>query len=233
MRSERLAAASGAVYVLAILIGNGLHEAGATGADDGPGILADLQRTPSPAQTTGLVLEVLGFTAFLVFLGALFRIMRRAERPDGWLAATAFGAGLVTVAVKLGSIGPSMAANLRVDDLTPDLARTLNDLGGADFVISGYTSGIFVAAAAAATLASRVLPTWLAIAGVVVGVLTIAAGTAGIVDPASYVPIPFLLGLLWVLVTSVVLAVRGPSSRDDDARSHAAETVPTGAAGPA
>ena len=54
-----------------------------------------------------------------------------------------------------------MAANLRADELTPDLARTLNDLGGADFVISGYTSGIFVAAAAAATLATRLLPRWL------------------------------------------------------------------------
>ena len=63
----------------------------------------------------------------------------------------------------------------------------------------------------------------------VVGVLTIAAGTAGIVDPAGYVPVPFLLGLLWVLVTSTVLAVRGPWAGDDGPRSRAAETVPAGA----
>ena len=233
MRSERLAAASGAVYVLAILIGNGLYEAGKTGARDGPGILADLQRTTSPAQTIGLVLEVLGFTAFLVFLGALFRTLRRAERPQGWLAATALGAGLVTVAVKLGSLGPSMAANRRVDELTPELARTLNDLADADFVVSGYTSGIFVAAAAAAALVTRVLPRWLAIAGIVVGVLTIAAGTAGIVDPAGYVPVPFLLGLLWTLVTSVLLAVRGSAAAEDGFRRRAAEPVPAGGVGPA
>jgi hypothetical protein len=230
MRSERLAAASGAVYVLAIMIGNGLYEAGKTGADDGKGVLADLQRTTSPVQTIGLTLEVLGFSAFLIFVGVLYRTLRRAERPDGWLAATALGAGLVTVAVKLGSIGPLMGANRRADELTPDLARTLNDLGGADFVISGYTSGIFVAAAGAATLATRVLPRWLAIAGVVVGVLTIAAGTAGIVDPAGYVPVPFLLGLLWTLVTSAVLAIRGPAAADDGARSGAAGSVPAGAA---
>ena len=44
MRSQRLALASGALYVLAIMIGNGLYEAGKTGADDGAGALADLQR---------------------------------------------------------------------------------------------------------------------------------------------------------------------------------------------
>ena len=78
------------------------------------------------------------------------------------------------------------------------------------------------------------LPRWLAFAGIVVGVLTIAAGTAGIVDPAGYVPIPFLLGLVWVLATSVVLAVRGPRSAATTARAgRAAEAVPAGAAGTA
>lgn len=110
-------------------------------AEDGAGVLADLQRPTSAVQTVGLTLEILGFTAFLVFLGVLYRTLRRAEGTDGWLAATALGAGLVTVAVKLGSIWPGMAASLRTDELTPDLARTLNDLSGADFVISGYSSG--------------------------------------------------------------------------------------------
>ena len=137
----------------------------------------------------------------------------------------------MTVAVKLGSIGPVMAAQLRADNLTPDLARTLNDLGGADFVISGfYTSGIFVAATAAALLL-RLLPRWMSVAGIVVGVLTVAAGTAGIVDPAGYVPVPFLLGLLWVLAASIVL-LRAGNGRDDG-RGHAAEAVPAGAVGTA
>ncbi len=233
MRSERLAAASGAVYVLAILIGNAMYEAGKTGAVDGPGLLAGLQRPTSAVQTVGLVLEVLGFAAFVVFLGALYRILRRAEGVADWLAPTALGAGLVTVAVKIGSLGPAMAAQRRLDELTPDLARTLHDLADADFVVSGYTSGIFVAAAGAATLATRVLPRWLAIIGVVVGALTVAAGTAGIVDPAGYVPVPFLLGLLWTLVTSVVLTIRGSAADADGARSRAAEPVPAGDVGPA
>jgi hypothetical protein len=232
MRTHRLALASGAIYVVAILIGNGLYEIGASG-DDGPGILADLQRPFGPAQTVGLATEILGFTAFLVFLGALYRMIRPLEGPGGWLATTALGAGLVTIAVKLGSVAPLMAANLRADELTPDLARTLDDLGGAAFVISGYTSGVFVAAAAAAVLATRVLPRWLGFTGVVVGVLTIAAGTAGVLDPGGYVPVPFLLGLLWVLAASATMAIRSPRTPDVGMSDRAAGAVPAGAAGTA
>jgi hypothetical protein len=233
MRSQRLALASGAVYVLAILIGNGLAEAGNSGGDDGAAVLADLQRGFTPVQAFGLTLEILGFALFIVFLGALYRTLRRAETADGWLAVTALGAGLVTVAVKVASIGPAMAARMRADDLSPELARTLEDINGAGFVISGYTLGIFVGAAALATLVTRLVPRWLASAGVVVGVLTIAAGTAGILDPAGYVPIPFLLGLVWVVAVSVVLAIRARPAGDSAPPDRAAETVPAGAVGTA
>ncbi len=36
----------------------------------------------------------------------------------------------------------------------------------------------------------------------------LVAGTAGILDPRSYVPLLFLACLLWVLLTSVVLTSR-------------------------
>ena len=230
MRSERAAAASGAVYVLAVMTGNAMYEAGKGGGQDGPALLADLQRGTSSLHTVGLALEVLGFAAFLVFLGALHRILRGDDRSDHWLAGTALGAGLVTVAVKIGSLGPDMAARRRRDELTPDLARTLHDLANADFVISGYTSGIFVTATATALLLARILPRWLAISGIVVGVLTVTAGTAGVLDPAGYVPVPFLLGLLWVFVTSTILAIRVTTAQEDGPRRRAGEPVQPGAA---
>jgi predicted nucleic acid-binding protein len=235
MRSQRLALASGAIYVLAILIGNGLAEGGESSGDDAAVVLAELQRGLSPVQVFGLTLEILGFALFVVFLGALYRALRRAGGSDGdsWLAVAALGGGLISIAVKVASIGPGMTARMRADDLSPELARTLEDLGGASFVISGYTLGIFLAAAALATLVTRIVPRWLASAGVVVGVLTLAAGTAGILDPAGYVPIPFLLGLLWILVVSVVLAVRPPSTGAADRTGRAAGTVPAGAVGTA
>ncbi|MCW2637499.1 MAG: hypothetical protein JWQ99_3866 [Blastococcus sp.] len=226
MRSQRLAASTGAAYVLAVLVGNELASAGTGSADDGAAVLADLQRPRSTVNVIGTVLEVLGTALLIVFVGYLYRVLRRAEGSVGWWAAPAFGAGLITVAVKLASAGPVLAGRLRADELTPDLARTLDDLNGAAFVISGFTFGIFVLTAAAAALSGRVLPRWLAIAGLVTGVLGIAAGTAGVLDPAGYVPVPFLLGLAWVLGVSGILAVR--SSRPGTA-ARIQDAVPAGA----
>jgi hypothetical protein len=207
MRTNRFAAATGAIYVALIMVGSGL----ATGngdPQDGPTILAHLRAGRTPVQTVGVTMEILGFGLFLLFLGYLYRVLRRAEGAEGWGATVALGAGLVTTSVKLAAATAMLASEAHPDLLTPDLARVLNDIGGGGFVISGYLYGIFVLAAAGSAFVSRALPRWLAISGLVAGVLTVAAGVAGILDPIGYVPVPFLLCLAWVLVTSIALAVR-------------------------
>jgi hypothetical protein len=227
MRTNRFAAATGAIYVALIMVGSGL----ATGngdPQDGPTILAHLRAGRTPMETGGVTMEILGFGLFLVFLGYLYRVLRRAEGAEGWGAAVALGAGLVTTAVKLAAATAMLASEAHPDQLTPDLARVLNDIGGGGFVISGYLYGIFVLAAAGSAFVSRALPRWLTISGLVAGVLTVAAGTAGILDPIGYVPVPFLLCLVWVLVTSVLLVARG--RRPVDAASdRTANAVPAGA----
>lgn len=209
MRSERLTAATGAIYVVAIMVGNGIATAGQSNVESGQTTLHELQHR-STAQGIGIVLEVLSFAALMIFLGYLYRALRRAERPESWGAAAALVTGIVPTAVKLGSAAPGLAAYLRRDELSPDLARTLNDIGGAAFIISGWAFGVFVAVAAGAAFASRVLPRWLTIGGLVVGTLTVVAGVAGVLDPAGYMPFPFLLCLAWMLITSVVWTVRPP-----------------------
>src|SRR5438309_1859307 len=119
MRSQRIAAATGAIYVVLTMVGSGLATANGD-PHDGPTILAHLRQGRSPAETVGVAMEVLGFAVFLVFLGYLYRELRRAEGPDGWGAGVALGAGLVTIAVKLATAASGAAALLHVDQLTPD-----------------------------------------------------------------------------------------------------------------
>jgi hypothetical protein len=227
MRSERIVAATGAAYVVLTVVGNAL-ETGNGDPQGGAAILADLRVGRSPMEDVGVIMGVLGVAAFLIFVGYLYRVLRRAEGADGWGAVVALGAGLLMTAVKLSSATAMLASEAHPGQLTPDLARVLNDIGGGGFVISGYLSGIFVAAAAGSALVSRALPRWLSITGLVVGVLSVAAGAAGIIDPIGYVPVPFLLGLLWVLAASIVLTLRGgrPSSAMTD---RTADAVPVGA----
>ena len=192
---ERIGAATGAFFVIAILVG---------GAMEG----GHLQRGPTIVNRVGLIWALLGFAAFLVFVGYLHRVLRRAEGPDGWLATVSLGAGLLYLAIKVGSAAPIVVAGYRIDELTPDLSRTLVDLNDAAFVVSGMMFGLFAVAAAAACLAHMVLPRWLGWFGLASGLLTLAAGIVGVVDPMNYNPMPFLGGLLWTLIASTLLAVR-------------------------
>ena len=223
----RTGAASGAVCVLLVMVGNGLALAGWSEDRDGPGVLADLQRDLSVVNMVGLSMELLGWAALVMFLGYLYRVLKRAEGPDGWLAPVAFGSGLIMVCVKLGSVAPLTAAWYRRDDLTVTTAATLSDLSGALFIVSGWTTGLLVASAAGSALTSGVLPRWLGWFGMVSGVAALVAGTAGIMGPRGYVPLPFLAALLWILISSVVLTVRVSRGAEREVTAH---TVPTGVA---
>jgi hypothetical protein len=78
--------------------------------------------------------EMLAFLFFLFFLGDLWSALRRAEGGSGWLSATAFGAGLMSVTIKVASAAPVLAAGYRAGDgLDPQLARTLQDINDASF----------------------------------------------------------------------------------------------------
>jgi hypothetical protein len=88
----------------------------------------------------------------------VYRLLRTAEGPTGWLSAGTLGGGLVTVAVQVGSLAPVFAADARAGVLTPELAWTLDDLGGGAFAASWFPQGIFLLGVAAAGLRTRALP---------------------------------------------------------------------------
>jgi hypothetical protein len=79
---ERAGAASGVVYFLLLLVGGSMMTAGGAQATrpTGEQSLADLRRhAESTSATVGLALALLGFAAFVVFLGYLHGVLRRAE----------------------------------------------------------------------------------------------------------------------------------------------------------
>jgi hypothetical protein len=208
---DRLGALSGAAYVLLILIGN--QVAAGNQQDPHPSGAADLAdfaaaAHPTATRALGETMEILGLLVLPFFLGWLAH--RFAERGAGWLGTVAALAGGITLAVKIASFMPMGAGILNANELDPTTARVLSDMNSEAFVVTFLTFGVFLAAAGLGILASGLLGRVAGWFGVVIGVLCVGLTVLTRVDPLNTNPMPFLAGLLWLLVVSVRLGVWGP-----------------------
>ncbi len=157
--------------------------------------------TGSDAQIV-IVLELIAILLFLPFLGYLYSVLRRAEGEGAWLSPTAFGAGLVDLTIKLGSIAPGFAA--RTEGLDPQLHQALEKMNSVAFIVTMLPLGVMMAAVAIVILKTRVLPLWI---GLLAAITAPACLVNGMFLDAEFGP-AFLLFLLWVTIASIALTLR-------------------------
>lgn len=204
--TDRLGALSGAAYVVLVVVGNSLAAGGEDSNPTGAQVIEQTKRTAdSTSASIGLSLELLSFVAFAFFVAWLHGHLRRSGA--GWLAGVAAVGGVTTLAIKLGSAAPMITLFAERKTIDPELAKILNLLNGASFVITFVSFGVLLLGAGLAGLASGGLgpiSSWIA---VVLGAAGIVLPIATKLDPWNTNPIPFLLGLLWVLVVSIRLGV--------------------------
>ena len=181
----RLGAASGMLFVALLL-----------GGDSAP-----------VSDGVGLVTELFGLIFFIPFLGYLFAVLRQAEGRDGWLAITAVGAGLVTLAVKLASFAPFIAA--RGAEAGTQIEGALVAMNDASFMLTLAPLGVMVAATSAIVLKTSVLPVWIGWAGAVTACALLVNSTF---LEAEFGP-AFLLFLLWTVLTSAIMTRRAGAAR--------------------
>jgi hypothetical protein len=117
---------------------------------------------------------------------------------------------VITLAVKMASAAPMWVGYLDHGELTPAVARVLMDMNGAAFVLTFLPYGMFVASTGAAFLTAGFLGRVAGWTGVVIGALMVVATMATGANPVDTNVMPFLLGLLWLLVIGIRLAWRGP-----------------------
>ncbi len=147
------------------------------------------------------VVEVAGLLLFLPFLGYLWSVLRRAEGENGWISATALGAGVVDLSIKLGSGAPSIAARNLEEGPLHDALHAMNS---ASFILTMLPLGVLVGAATVVILKTRVLPAWIGWLGVVTAPALLVNGTF---FEAEFGP-AFPLFALWTVLTSAVLTLR-------------------------
>jgi hypothetical protein len=186
--AQTLGGTAGILYVVLLMVGDGLG---------------------GPASQLAFSLEVLAFTSFLFFLGSLWGVMRRAEGGGGFLSATAFGAGLMSITIKLASAAPVLAARANSGELDPHMTAVLQDINNASFALTFFPLAAMLAAFALVAIRSAALPGWLGWAAAVLSVAFAVSGLAGSADLASdWAGLPMLIFTPWILATSVVLIRR-------------------------
>ena len=145
------------------------------------------------------LLLLIGDFLFILFLGTLRTRLSAVETGPRHWTAIAFGGGLVTAAMLIGTATPVLAASSAADGLEPSAAQALGVIEYAFFIGAGIAGASLLAATGWVAIRTGFLPTWLGWASLVIAVLMLA-----IIGPIGFIAI--VVGLpLWVLVVSILL----------------------------
>jgi hypothetical protein len=206
MNRNRTLIISALLASLGPLVGNGLY---AGPGSSGEAILAEAREGLPTIAYVAYTLELVGFAALAVLFAWL--VVFLFERVP--VAAVATGiTGSAMLAVKVSSAAPMMTVYSMPDTLDPMTAEALISMNGQSFVVSGFLMSVGFLVAGVGLLATE-FPRWLSWWAAVAGGLGVVAGVVGIVRPEAYVPIPFLLLLVWMIAVAFTAVMR-PDNAD-------------------
>lgn len=212
---DRLAALTGTVFVVAILVGNSLTES-VVGTDPTPaGTASDLlAQGGSGLVRAGLATELLGLLCLAVFAAGVTALGLRAPAARTSTLLVGLGAGLV-VSVKLSSAAPYLAALNGADTLPDQVLHALVETNGVAFVLTWLPFALFVAGVARVLGRAGLIGRPLAGVGLALAGLGLLVALLGAAQPQYAVPVPFLLSVLWTGVIGLRVATtrRRPANR--------------------
>lgn len=148
---------------------------------------------------------------FLLFLGGLYSILRRAEGDSTVLSMTAFAGGVVmlvpwitntaveTLAVTIAENGGDAATIWALDGLGPSGTMGLN----------GLARAVFLFATAFILLKGRIAPRWIGWFGLLLALVNVVGSLIFVSEvffPAAWLSVP--LTALWVLALSAALLLQ-------------------------
>lgn len=189
---------SSLVAGLGPLLGNAIYE-GPTGT---PGEILKTVRDPLPGVAYVTVpMELVGFLAMAVVF-AWFAVYLVRTVPV--VAVTTAVLGAVTLGVKLGSLASIATLELHPHLATRSTAALFEGVGETAFVLYVLLGGATFLAIGLG-LARTELAGWRAWWAVGAGALSIVLGLLGAADYDLFVPVPFLLLNLWLVILPISL----------------------------
>jgi len=197
MRKDWWAPLTGVAFVVLVIV-SFIVAGEPPDANSPPREIIDHYVDNKDAVMIGSLLSVIA-AALLVFFGAVLRsALRAAEGPGGVLSAVAFAGTIIMATGAAIDATISFALADRADDVAPVGVQALQALWDNDFFPIVLGAALLLLGAGLSIARNGVLPRWLGWIGVLVGVLALT--------PIGFVAFP--LGGLWVLIVSVMLALR-------------------------
>jgi hypothetical protein len=212
---ERLGAVSGILFFAAVL--GSFFTPETPDADDPTARIVTSIADDRTAHLVSVYLNGIASLLFLVFVGALWSRLRRAEADRGPSILVALG-GVGTAVIILVANGVFLALIEAADEgRALGAVRALFELDGVMFIVIGWTSAAFYLGAAISSLATRSLPSWLGwiAAGLVVLFVVGFFGVFSRDDQGGALGAIFFIGILinflWILATSIVMLRTTPA----------------------
>ena len=167
--------------------------------------VADIMRAGASRMETSAGLQVLAAIALLWFAATVAARLRRVGH-NGTVAELALAGGIMSASTMLFSASALLvlgSTDLASDDATAALLYHLSFWLGGPIHVAGL--GLLIVSAAY----GLGLPKWLSIAGLVIGTAGMLASLSAIVPPmVLFTPIGRFLGFIWIVVATVLLALR-------------------------
>ena len=210
---DKAVALLGGIAVAMYLTAIALTPAHAPDSGSAGGEIVDWAAEHRDQLLASYLLVALGLAVLMVFAAGLYRVIRRAEGNDGWLAM----ASLASAVAGAGIFGAGTALFMTVayrPDTDPAVARALWDAGWLAYNTAGFGFSAWIAIAAAATFRHRVLPVWTAWVAVpvvligFVGPFAVKAGTGPFSPQGWFALVVALTFGAWLLASSLALGRR-------------------------
>jgi hypothetical protein len=211
-RWEQFAAASGIAFVVLIVVSFLLPGEAPPQFDDSVQEIQSFYAGNESALQAAAYLTGIASFFFLWFLGRLRSALARAEGEAGRLSAVAFGAGVLTLALALGStaVGDVLAMKVaRIGD--PAVTRALFELQMVLITFSAFAIAALVGATSIVALQTGLLASWLAYAGELLAFAWLIGGIGVFVEHGAFSStgafgfVVFFAWVVWVIAVSVSL----------------------------
>lgn len=202
----RLGAACGALYVVIAIVANDTLGSGSPDSTASAQAIGSWWRAHEVTNSDWALgfVELFALLCFPIFVVVLAWVLQRADRGRTWLPWAVLAMGLLSAVVKVASGAPMFALLWRADDgISDGLAAAMVDMNGAAFVLTWALDAVMLAAAGGVILSTRCLPRWLGWWALVTAPLLLATVPFAISGPPT-----FLLALIWIVATSITIALR-------------------------